>query len=151
MPLGRPLNLNAFLFGCLDFTEAEPLEHLIIGFGTAAASTTRVEALSHTVGSTDSVPIHRETWEAAEDWLKRTPRGQVILVHNHPRNFLNRLFDNPPLASGTDRYTWVTSFLRFGTAVRFYLIENGVVRQFRTPMLPRLAGQLQARLRAAGT
>jgi hypothetical protein len=144
--LRRPLNRNAFLFGCLDFLERQPLEHLIVGFGRLARSTTRLEGLTHIVGSADFVQVPPAIWDAAKTWLKTTPQSQVILVHNHPRNMLNAILDNLPIASGTDRDTWITSVLESGPGVRFYLVENGFIREFRTPMIMRLLRQLDAKL-----
>lgn len=52
------------------------------------------------------------------------------------------LFDNSPLPSGTDRRTLLAYYLRplvalksafGGGRVRFYLGENGFVREFHTP------------------
>src|ERR1700682_5328828 len=45
-----PLNRNAFLCGCLDFTDRETIEHVIIGFGQKYGSTTKITALSHATG-----------------------------------------------------------------------------------------------------
>lgn len=134
--LRRPLNRNAFLCGCLDLVETEPVEHLISGFGRRFGSTTLVGAITHIVGSAGQVAILPETWAAIQGWLERTPLGEVVLVHNHPRNFLNVLFDNLPLASGADRDTWLRAVLG-GKKLRCYLVENGYVREFRTPNLLR--------------
>lgn len=134
--LRRPLNRNAFLCGCLDLTETEPREHLIAGFGRRFGSTTHVEAIAHAVGSAGQVVIPRQTWTAIHLWLEQTPRGEVLLVHNHPSNALNVLFDNLPLASEADRDTWLRAVLG-GKRLRCYLVENGYMREFRTPSLLR--------------
>ncbi len=55
--LRHELNRNAFLCGCLDFTENEPIEHLIAGFGRHHGRTTRIEAVAHRLGSADQVDI----------------------------------------------------------------------------------------------
>lgn len=31
--LREPVNRNAFLLSCLDYSESEPLEHLLVGYG----------------------------------------------------------------------------------------------------------------------
>jgi hypothetical protein len=128
----RPLNRNAFLCGVLDMTEREAVEYLFVGFGRRHGSTTRVEAVAHTSGSADRVLIPASLWKAVEDWLADGSRHEVLLVHNHPRNILNVLFDNMPLASGTDRDTWLRAVLH-GKTIRCFLVENGFVREFRTP------------------
>jgi hypothetical protein len=37
-----PVNRNGFLLGCLDLTEHEPVEHLILGYGFRHGSTTKI-------------------------------------------------------------------------------------------------------------
>lgn len=46
----RTLPRNPFLCGCLDYTEHEPIEHLIVGYGSASGSTTNVRAIQHARG-----------------------------------------------------------------------------------------------------
>ncbi len=139
--LRHPLNRNAFLCGCLDFTEDEPVEHVIAGFGRRHGKTSRIEAIAHRLGSADHVDIGPDVWEAVRRWLAGTSRGEVLLVHNHPPNVLNRFFDNLPLASATDRDTWLGTLLR-GGGLRFFLVENRYVRELRTPPLLRLLERL---------
>ncbi|SRR6266849_213734 len=141
MLVRRLLNRNDFLRGCLVFTEDEAIEHLVVGFGREYGTTVRVEAIAHLLGSADHVDIPPELWNAIHEWLARTSRGRVLLVHNHPPNLLNRFFDNLPLASGTDRDTWLAALLRSG-GVRFYLVENGYVRELRTPRVLGLVKRL---------
>jgi len=66
--------------------------------------------------------------------------GEAVIFHNHPRNDLNHLFDNLPLASNTDRKTLENMALNLVQICRrlsgagrvlFYLGENGFVREFR--------------------
>src|SRR2546422_8131812 len=96
--LRRPLNRNAFLYGCLDLTHDQPIEHLVVGFGRRHGSTTRIEAIAHRVGAADHVDIGPDIWESVRRWLSRVSRGEVLLVHNHQPNPINRFFDNLPLA-----------------------------------------------------
>ncbi len=44
-----PVNRNGFLLGCLDLTEHEPVEHLILGYGFRHGSTTKISALHHAI------------------------------------------------------------------------------------------------------
>ncbi len=90
MLVRRLLNRNDFLRGCLVFTEDEAIEHLVVGFGREYGTTVRVEAIAHLLGSADHVDIPPELWNAIHEWLARTSRGRVLLVHNHPPNLLNR-------------------------------------------------------------
>jgi len=146
--LQRPLNRNAFLRGVLDVTEQEAIEHLVIGFGKRLRSTTRVETIAHGVGSARQVSIPAGLWNAMDQWLAGHARGEVVLAHSHPRNALNILLDNVPLASGADRDAWLRALLQ-GKRIRCYLVENGFVREFRTPMLLRLLDRITRKTQPA--
>ncbi|HVZ64196.1 MAG TPA: hypothetical protein VG838_06920 [Opitutaceae bacterium] len=139
-----PLNRNAYLVGCLDFTEHEPREHLIIGFGYRRGSTTRIDALLHLTGTETAVAISPAAHAAIGQFFHSDHRAEVLLFHNHPKNWLNIAFDNDPLASAADRQTLAAYLLQpahilksitGGGRIRFYLGENGFVREFVTPSL----------------
>jgi hypothetical protein len=141
---GRPLNRNAFLCGCLDFTEREPIEHLIVGLGHKRASTSKIGSLIHAIGTEDSVSIPQFLGEAIREHLVTGFKAEVLIFHNHPPNLLNAIFDNSPLPSAPDRRVLVSHLVQPLTAVkallgggrvRCYLAENGFVREFRTPEL----------------
>ena len=146
-----PVNRNAFLCGCLDFTEHERIEHLIFGFGHQHGRTTKVTGLAHLEGQANRVSIPDELQQAIFGHVGSDHRAEVLIFHNHPRNPLNIIFDNLPLASGTDRETLlgyyaqplvaIKSVMR-GGRVRCYLGENGFVREFRTPNLLALLNKL---------
>lgn len=142
VPLRRPLTRNAFLRGCLAFTQDKSVEHVIVGFGRQHGNTTRVDAVAHQTGTVDRVNIDMGIWEVIRDWLGKTSQGEVLLVHNHPPNVLNRFFDNLPLASVTDRETWLRTLFQ-GGGVRFFLVENGFVRAIRAPALLRVFERFQ--------
>ena len=155
-PLRPVLNRNAFLVGCLDLTEDARIEHLIIGFGTRHGSTTKVSALMHAIGNANSVAPTPAMQQAVQNHLRESFKGEVIVFHNHPKNWLNQIFDNSPLASGQDRTVMLRHllvpqmllrFLLDGGRVLFYLGENGFVRRFHTPelldALERLGNQRQ--------
>lgn len=55
--LPKRLTRNAFLCGCLDFTENAPIEHLIIGYGTKRGIGTDVYKVQHLIGSESSISI----------------------------------------------------------------------------------------------
>jgi len=96
----RPIvNRNAFLVGCLDYTEHSTIEHLIIGFGGRYGTTTKVSGLMHAVGNANSVAPTGAMLTAIENNLRSDFKTEVIIFHNHPRNWFNILFDNAPIAS----------------------------------------------------
>ncbi|MBI2926160.1 MAG: hypothetical protein HYY24_10700 [Verrucomicrobia bacterium] len=142
--LRRPLNRNAFLLGCLNFTEHEAIEHLIIGLGYRHEHTTKVCSIIHETGSETHVALGARTDEVIRRHLESAHKAEVLVFHNHPPNPLNRLFDNGPVASDGDRRTWHLNVLepfRFIKALsgggRFlcYIAENGFVGRIRTPQL----------------
>ncbi|MBI5487426.1 MAG: hypothetical protein HY905_08850 [Deltaproteobacteria bacterium] len=145
--LRRPLNRNAFLLGCFNVTAGAPVERVIAGFGWRKGSTTTVAAVATWTGSAGAVGIPRSFLSDAQGYFLQDRANEVILYHNHPANVVNALFDNEPLASGTDRATLVNlhqnplvlvKTLFGGGRFRFYLGENGYVREFRMPDILRL-------------
>lgn len=141
--LPRFLVRNAFLCGCLDYTEDEPTEHLIIGYGVAYARTTRVTALQHVIGQAGSVAVPKHVEQAAQEFVVTQPRAELVVFHNHPPNWLNAIFENLPIASSSDRRVMLrTKYVQPAMAVkgllclggiRYYVGENGFVREFRVP------------------
>lgn len=128
----------------MDFTQDAGIEHLIIGFGARYGSTTKISVLMHAVGNAHSVAPTTAMQQEVKDHLQRNFKGEVIIFHNHPRNWLNETFDNAPIASGQDRTVMLRQslapemlfrFLLNGGRVMFYLGENGFVRRFHTPEL----------------
>lgn len=151
--LQRPLNRNAFLCGCLDFTERDETEHIIFGFGHKHGRTTKITDVAHVAGAADRVSIPEDLQEAIIRHVASSHRAEVLIFHNHPPNPLNVLFDNSPLASTTDRQTLLSYYAQplvalksvmRGGRVRCYLGENGFVREFRTPNLLALIERLSA-------
>lgn len=140
-----PLNRNAFLCGCIEATHGHGLEHLIVGFGRKHGQTTKVEQIGHNRGTSDAVSIPPHVRSAMIEHVKSGFVNEVILFHNHPPSWLNAVFDNSPVPSLTDRATLTEyhanpiilfKLLFGGGRVRFYLGENGFVREFRTPHIP---------------
>jgi hypothetical protein len=139
-----PVNRNGFLLGCLDLTEREPVEHLILGYGFRHGSTTKISALHHAIGTEHQVRPSDAMAAEVNRHAAADSRSEVIIFHNHPRNILNHLFDNQPLASNTDRKALENMALTMiqicrtlcgGGRILFYLGENGFVREFRWPQL----------------
>lgn len=130
-----PVNRSAFLLGCLDYTESSAHEHLIVGYGFSHGSTTKIQRLDYVAGGRSSVPITPSVPQRIREHYLHERVTELILFHNHPRNFLNLFLDNPPLASRTDRDTaerWLWSLADDGRLL-FYLGENGYVKRFLLP------------------
>ena len=149
--LKRELTRNQFLRGCLVATEQEAVEHLIIGLGDHQGPTTYISSVLHVVGGPSSVSIPASVGSAIQGWMVGEHFAEAIVFHNHPRNALNVLIDNIPLASTTDRQTLLANLLKpehaikailGGGKVRFFLGENGQVREFNTPNLVAFMNQL---------
>ncbi len=139
-----PVNRNGFLLGCLDLTEPEPIEHLIVGYGVRSASTTKIHSLHHAVETEHRVQFSEAMASELTRHAAAESRSEIVIFHNHPRNILNHLFDNIPLASNTDRKALENMALNLVQICRrlsgagrvlFYLGENGFVREFRWPQL----------------
>lgn len=142
--LRDPVNRNVFLLGCLDYTEEEPLEHLLVGYGFRYGSTTKVDGVHHVVGAVGSVHLPPGMAHTMWEHYGQRADSELIVFHNHPYNPLNFLFDNLPLASRTDRIFLEARTMNLRQLVRlvldqgrvlFYLGENGFVKQFSLPSL----------------
>lgn len=140
----RPVNRNAFLCGCLDLTEKEPIEHLIVGLGRKHGSTTKIHRLAHATGSAGQVAIPPWIAGAIRAHIAADHSNEVVVFHNHPRNPFNVIFDNAPIASTPDRELLTRDVMNVVSVVRtvmgggrprYFLGENGFVREFRTPPL----------------
>lgn len=145
--LDSPVNRSPFLLACLDLTEQERVEHLIVGYGMKQGTTTKIQALHHVIGLQDSVtptPAIRGEIRRTEE---QSHKGEVVIFHNHPRSLLNLLIDNLPLASSADRdfaeklkfaLPQVVRTVFGGGEVRLYVGENGFVKEFKWPSFHRL-------------
>lgn len=141
------VNRSSFLAGCLDVTNEEPIEHLIVGYGIKYRTTTKIASLHHVVGDKGAVNTTQRMSDAIRKQLTEVSKGEVLIFHNHPRWFLNSLLDNLPLASSKDRITatrlklnWfqlIKNYLGNGDA-KFYVGENGFVREFKLPPFDQL-------------
>lgn len=149
--LGKPgvqrlrnrLSRNQFLCGCLDFTENERVEHLIVGFGRKAGAGTWVESVWHERGEVSRVAVTSDAVAAILKQVTSSSSGEVLIFHNHPRHFLQDLLDNIPIASSGDRCQVLAlkyfqpnvalkSLLGKGS-ILFFLGENGYVRKYAIP------------------
>lgn len=139
-----PVNRNSFLLGCLDLTEKEPIEHLFVGYGVRYGSTTKIASVHHALGSEHQVQLSETMAQQIRHHTLAGSRNEVVIFHNHPRNVINHLLDNQPLASNPDRKMLENLTLNIfqicrqisqGGRVLFYLGENGFVREFNCPRL----------------
>jgi hypothetical protein len=144
----RPLNRNAFLCGCLDLTHAQSIEHLIVGFGRKHRSTTKVDRLAYTTGSAGQVAIPPWVALSIRAHMAADHSNEVVVFHNHPRNPLHVAFDNTPIASTPDRNVFTREVLNIisvvrslmgGGRARYFLGENGFVREFCTPPIRKIS------------
>lgn len=142
LQLRTPIPRNAFLAACLELTEREPREHLLVGFGTRRASSTFVERVVRHIGSAGNVAFPHELQEEIAGWVQSGHRHEVLVFHNHPANFINAICDNEPWASTQDRSIamrhacapmMLLKRATNGGHIRFYLGENGYVREFVAP------------------
>ncbi len=140
--LQRTVNRNSFLLACLDLTEDEEIEHLIVGYGQSFRNTTKIQAAHHVTGASGSVGIPEFIQRAVDQHWAGGFKNEVLVFHSHPKNFLNLLIDNLPIASSPDRNTaaqWTLTPERLvrilwgGGRVLFYLGENGFVSRFQLP------------------
>ena len=140
----KPENRNSFLLACLDLTEHEPVEHLIVGYGIRHGSTTRVASVHHAIGSQHQVQPSGTMARTMLGHGSTAPKNELVVFHNHPHNVINLLVDNVPLASNKDRKTLedlalnlvqMCRLLSGAGRILFYLGENGFVREIRWPRL----------------
>lgn len=137
-----PVNRNSFLLACLDITEDESIEHLIVGYGDRYSKTTKISAAHHSVGGAATVSMPTHILSQIQHHSTDGFSSEVVIFHNHPKNLLNLLVDNLPLTSDTDRRTasqWNLNPMQFirtlakGGRVLFYVGENGFVKPFYLP------------------
>jgi len=143
----KPVNRNAFLIACRDYTLSRREEHLIVGYGHRHRSTTKVTGVHHIVGASRAVSIPPGVAHAMWDHFNRSRSNELLVFHNHPYQPLGLMRNHLPLPSAADRrqlaalalnpHQLLRSALGEGR-VLFYLGENDQVKQFRLPSV--LAG-----------
>jgi hypothetical protein len=143
----EPAKRSSFLGACLDLTDGEDREHLIVGYGIKHGNTTRIEAVHHALGEQHSVRPTTEILNTVLHHIQSRRRGEIVIFHNHPQTWLNTLLDNAPIASSADRqwlerlrfnpYQFAKMLLGNGD-VLFFLGENGFVKKFSFPSFDRI-------------
>ena len=153
MQLNKVINRNDFIAGSYYLAGQADVEHLVVGLGSKHRNTVRVSHVYHGVGGTHSVSVPDWLARAIQTHVESSYGHEAFVLHNHPRNEINAVLDNLPLASSADRAMMVRNALRPITAikslmgggrVRFFLVENGYVREFRTPNVVALWEQAMA-------
>lgn len=143
---------NRFLYNCHLFTQDEPIEHLIIGYGKKQGPTTRVEKIQHIIGEQNQVSIPEVVSKNLQLWQATGVKNEVVVFHNHPEDWLGSLTGRLPLASETDRDTMIAYKLKplyllqtyfGGGGILFYVGEKGKVREIRIPTLNKISEILQ--------
>jgi len=128
----------------LRLSDRDPIEHLILGYGFRHGSTTKIRAVHHAIGAKQQVQLSGAMVAEPNRHAAADPRSGVVILHNHPRNIINNLFDSLPLESNTDRKILKNMALnpvqicrrRSGAGrILFHLGEDGFVRDFRWPQL----------------
>ncbi len=152
--LRQPIKRSSFLGACLDLTDEEPIEHLVVGYGNKHGNTTKIASVHHVIGEDHSVMPTPEIIQTIWQHTQQSRSGEVVVFHNHPQTWLNTLLGNLPIASSADRrfveklrynpYQIAKLIFESGD-VLFFLGENGCVKPFS---LPSFDGMIEA-LRAA--
>lgn len=143
--LSKPILRNAFLYGCLEFTRSEPIEHLIVGFGRRRGGGTDIYEILHITGDTGSVPVPPALIQLIQAHAIQDRSHETILFHNHPPGWLNAILPLLPVASPADRRVMIKrkyfepffllkNIFGHGT-MRFYVAEQGKVKEIRWPYL----------------
>ncbi|MHB1545714.1 MAG: hypothetical protein ACYCSB_00855 [bacterium] len=143
---------NAFLCGCLDFTENLEIEYLIIGYGIKRGNGTDISKVEYAIGNNNSVKVISETKNRIHKYISQASKNEVIIFHNHPKSWINIFSDNIPIASMMDRDTlsrnkYLEPVILFKTllnkgSIRFYLGENGFVREYKIPNILKIINRL---------
>jgi hypothetical protein len=137
---------QAFLWGVANYLERLPHEELVVGFGVAQGSRTRIDSVVKFRGEASRVPLPADKCIEIHCFLDENERHSVILVHNHPdtlvATLLGLVFGSDPIPSLTDRDSAATVLLgrlqskMKGLAlgrVRFYLVQNNAITEFSGP------------------
>lgn len=143
--LAVSLNRSAFLAGCFANTVDAAVEHLIVGLGVVHGTTTKIRAARHEIGQSNRVAVPPDLINQINDHVRCGAKHEALVFHNHPSNPLHSILDNEPLASTADRrllararylqpLIGLKTLLGHGN-IRFYVGENGFVREFTTPAI----------------
>lgn len=143
---------NAFLAACFELTDGESREHLLIGVGVRRGNSTFVTQVVRRLGDRGSVSFPPELQTEIANYVRSGHRNEVLVFHNHPSNPINAICDNEPWASPQDRAVAMShtfdpialiKTMTDGGRTRFYVGENGYVREFIGPDVLALLNHLR--------
>lgn len=139
-----PIHRQAFLWGAANYLTELPHEELLIGFGTAQGTRTRISSVMKIRGDSETVSLPAALAGEMHQYLGQDERNTAILVHNHPDAhpvlfLLTLLFGADPLPSLTDRDFGLNALLArfkgklegfaFGK-MRFFVVQNNEIGEF---------------------
>jgi len=136
-------------------------EYLVTAFGRrqgkAVNRPAQFEGLHVSLGNEYSVRFSPTNLDYLQKHIDKVRDAEVLICHNHPRNFLSDLLspviDWSPLPSKIDRetmyrfkYDVIVRWLASGNFqnMRFYLVEAGELREILLPPIDRIAAMLRA-------
>ncbi len=142
-------------------------EHLITAFGRrkgrALNRPAEFQGLHVPHGTRNAVQFSRLNLDYPQKHVDRIRHAELLVCHNHPGNFvsdlLSAVIDWSPLPSNTDRETMyefkhnaIARWLASGNFqnMRFYLIEEGRLREILLPATGRIAKILRTAVSSGG-
>lgn len=162
----RVYGRNSTLVGLWMFLAQEhPHEYLITAFGKSKGQTAGRPAQYYGIhvsyGSSAAVGFSQLCLDYLEKHVRAVSNSEIMVIHNHPGNgpahFLSQLFEMGPLPSNKDRdtmmrfkfYSAVTELAVGGFKnIRFYVVEDGRLREFSIPPVNRIIRAIKTTLSA---
>lgn len=138
------IHRQALLWGAANYLTELPHEELLIGFGVAQGTRTRIESVMKIRGDAETVSLPAAQAGVMHDYLGEDERHTTILIHNHPDQhpvlfLLSLLFGPEPLPSLTDRDFGLGALMSrlksrlegfaFGK-MRFFVVQNNEISEF---------------------
>ena len=142
---------QAFLWGVANYLKGLPHEELVVAFGVAQGTRTRIDSVMKNRGEADRVTLPPDRVARIHNFLNEDESHTAILVHNHPDRhpvlwLLGLIFGDDPLPSLMDRDFAEGALVKrfqsriegsaFGS-IRFFLVQNDAISEFSgvTPAL----------------
>jgi hypothetical protein len=155
----RPKARDAFLLAAWRYLKPLHHEELLVAVGTrrgqGRSAGARLVKVHRVAGSVDRVALTPKLRFLLDEYLDREG-GEVVLVHNHPRNplksFINELVGWRPIPSAQDR-DLALSFLQDRlehclmahrpSSWKWYLVDEGQIAEFVLPTLDVIAALMR--------
>ncbi len=152
---------NTTLAGIWMFLEKDhKREYLVTAFGKRKGSgvdrPAQFDGLHISHGVEHEVKFSATCIDYFQKHIVEIDNAEVLVCHNHPRNFvsdlLSQLVDWSPLPSNKDRetmyqfkYRAILNWLASGSFhnIRFFLVENGRLREIQLPSVDRVVNALR--------